>query len=60
LQVRKSTVAIASGQFELSKAQQSVFGLWRQWVIDYQVLVITFRVGCIRSKRRSPEQSLRI
>jgi hypothetical protein len=58
--VREGTVSITSCQLELSQTQQSVFGLGRQRVIDYQVFVITFRIGCIRSERRSPEQCLRI
>jgi hypothetical protein len=58
--MRERSITITTRQLELRQTEQGIFGLRRQWVIHYEMLVITFCIRCVRSERRPPEQRLRV
>jgi hypothetical protein len=56
--MREGAVSITSCQLELSQAQQRILGLGGKRIVHNEMLVVALGISCVRSERRSPEQSL--
>ena len=50
----KRALPVTARKLELRQTQQGIFGLRREWIVDYYVLVVALRIRRVRCKTGSP------